>query len=164
MRRGLTMLELLVAVSLLAMLMLGVASWIQVTARAGAAGSEPGRWRGAAQAVLQLIHDDLVTGDLGAAGREKPVEIVDRVLVVRTRVRVSDDAVGPIAHRYKFDTSSNTLKLEQRLANGRRTTRPLLDDVGEWKCSIDDQRTTLTVTIARRDSDTGAVERRYQLP
>jgi len=164
MRRGLTMLELLVAVSLLAMLMLGVASWIQVTARAGARGADPGRWRGAAQAVLQLIHDDLVTGDLGAAEREKPVEIVDRVLVVRTRVRVSDDTVGPIAHRYKFDTSSNTLKLEQRLANGRRTTRPLLDDVGEWKCSIDDQRTALTVTIVRRDSDTGAVERRYQLP
>ena len=62
MRRGLTMIELMLAVSLLAVLMLAVTSWIQVTARAGATTIEPARWRGAAEAVLQLIHDDLVTG------------------------------------------------------------------------------------------------------
>lgn len=164
MRRGLTMLELLVAVSLLAVLMLGVASWIQVTARAGASDHQPARWRAAAHTVLQLIHDDLVTGDLGAAQRRTPVEIVDRVLVVRTRVRAPDDIAGPIAHRYKLDTSSNILQLEQRLSNGRRATRPLLDDVGEWHCSIDDQQTTLTVSIAPRGRDGQAITRRYELP
>ena len=164
MRRGLTMIELLLALSLLAVLMVAVASWIQVTVRAGASMAEPARWRGAAQTVFQLIHDDLVTGDLGTAARQKHVEIIDRVLVVHTRARVSDDFTGPIAHRYKLDAPSHRLQLEQRLANGRRATRHLLNDVGEWQCSIDDDQNTLTVTVSSRARAGEPISRRYNLP
>ncbi|MCH8151425.1 MAG: hypothetical protein IH830_03515 [Planctomycetes bacterium] len=99
MRRGLTMIELLLAVSLLTPITLAIAAWTQVAARASASAAEPMRWRAAAEAALQLIHDDLVTGDfsgdfssgfsgaqIGGRSDQKPrVEVVDGMLRIRTR-------------------------------------------------------------------------------
>ncbi len=161
MRRGLTMIELLLALSLLAVVMLAVASWTQVTAQASATAAGPVHWRAAAEAMLQLIHDDLATGDFGPEVRQTPVAVIDGVLEIHTRAGASSDLVGPVTHRYRLDASAREMKLEQRTASGRRRTHLLLDRVDQWKCAIDDERETLTVTIASREGS--SVTRSYVL-
>ena len=90
-----------------------------------------------------------------------PVAVIDGVLQIHTRAGASSDLVGPVIHRYRFDTSADEMKLEQRTASGRRRTHLLLDRVDQWKCAIDDERETLTVTIASREGS--SVTRSYML-
>ena len=170
MRRGLTMVELLVALSLLSAVMLAVASWTQVTARASADAAEPVRWRAAAENVLRLIHDDLVTGDFAgdssAEGRGRTpsprVEVFVGELRLRTRAAgAGAGAIGPVTRRYAFDALSDELRLHQATAQGISTTRLLLDRVEEWQCSIDEEEKLLTVGIT--SSDGTVVTRSYPL-
>ncbi len=147
MKRGLTMIELLLALSLLTMVMLAVASWTQVTAQASATAAGPARWQAAAGAVLQLVHDDLATGDFGTNSPGTRVAVIDGVLQIRTRAGASSDLVGPVTHHYKFDPHAHEVQLEQRKASGQRRTHLLLDGVDEWQCEIDDERGILTVAI-----------------
>ncbi len=168
MRRGLTMLELLLALSLLSAIMLATASWTQVAARASADAIYPVRWRAAAEAVLQLIHDDLVTGDFtdtqrGRRNQNARVEVVDGAIRIRTRaVGNTGDVTGLAIHRYAFDAFSGQLQLDQRTVTGERYTRPLLDHVQEWQCVIDEEQNLLTVTIT--SSEESVIARSYILP
>ena len=132
MRRGLTMVELLLAVSLLTPITLAIAAWTQVAARASASAAEPMRWRAAAEAALQLIHDDLVTGDFAEgptdpSSHESHVEVDDGSLRIRTRAVGSEVIIGPSLHRYILDALSGELRLRQRTLDGKLSTRPLLD-------------------------------------
>ena len=160
MKRGLTMVELLLALSLLSVIMLAVASWTQVTANAAASMAGPVRWRAASEAVFQLIHDDLVSGDFG--GGAPRVDVVDGVFRVTTRATGFSDLVGAVTHRYRHRADSRELLLEERVSDGRRRTRVLLDDVSEWRCEIDPEERLLTVMLASGD-DLEAT-RSYPLP
>ena len=160
MRNGLTMIELLLALSLLSALVLVIASWTQVAAQASARGAAPMRWRPAAEAVLNLIHDDIACGDFTSQPRrrgaaEPHVEAVDGVLLIRTR------AGGAVTNRYVFDSIAQELRLEQS-RQGRPTVRPLIRRVAEWDCRIDTEGSILAVSIT---SDTGDVAvRSYLVP
>ena len=167
MKRGLTMVELLVAVGLLSALMLAIASWTQVIARAGTS-ARPARWELAAKSVLQLIHDDLAGGgspDKPPRRRNEPprVEIVDGRLQIRTRSVLPDALVGPVVHRYVLRPSSDELHLAQENGAGKRHTRLLLDRVNKWHCAIDTERQILSVTITS-SVDGKVVTRSYLVP
>lgn len=179
MRRGLTMVELLLAVSLLTPITLAIAAWTQVAARASASAAEPMRWRAAAEAALQLIHDDLVTGDFSGgptdrSSQQSRVEVVDGMLRIRTRAtpgswtapapgRVTPGSVtGPATHRYIFDAFSGELRLRQRTAHGAQSIRTLLDRVRQWQCEIDHEHNLLTIAITSIRGP--AVARSYVLP
>ncbi len=162
------MVELLLALSLLTAILLATASWTQVAARASADTTYPVRWRAAAEAVLQLIHDDLVTGDFtdtqrGRRDQNARVAVVDGALRIRTRaVGHTVDVTGRAIHRYAFDAFSGQLRLDQRTVTGTRYARPLLDHVQEWQCVIDEEQKLLTVTITF--SEESVIERSYILP
>lgn len=167
MRRGLTMVELLLALSLLTGIMVAIASWTQVTARASTAVAGPLHWRSAARAVLQLIHDDLVSGDFGEPKGRRPnqkarVEVVGDVLRIRTRLVGLRDHAGPVAHEYRFEASSGEVRLGQRSGQGRSSTRLLLDQVHAWQATFDDENRVLTVTITSTGGTTA--KRSYILP
>ena len=166
MRRGLTMIEVLVALGLLSTLMLTVTSWIQTTVRASTL-AEPMRWGVAAEAVLQLIHDDLMTGDFEAEqqrrrSRQPRVMVENGSLRIRTRTVQGGDETGPTIHRYKRDTLTTELGRTNEPKRGRHTTRLLLDDVASFNCRIDEQRTILTVSITSDSSQ--SIQRSYLLP
>jgi type II secretory pathway component PulJ len=153
------MIELLLAVSLLSMLTLGVASWVQTTARSSAQCAAPLRWHAGAQAVLQLIHDDLASGDFAADDRSlRPsprVRVVDGALHLETR------AGRAVQHIYRLDVPGHELALT-RVAGGRRSARTLLQHVQDWQCTLDENQRILTVSIASLEAAT--LTRRYQLP
>ncbi len=168
MRRGLTMLELLLALSLLSAILLATASWTQVAARASADATYPVRWQAAAEAVFQLIHDDLVTGDFPDTQRGRSIQnarvaVVNGALRIRTRaVGHTGDVTGRAIHRYAFDALSRQLRLDQRTATGGRSSRPLLDRVQEWQCLVDEEQNLLTVTIT--STEESVIARSYLLP
>ena len=166
MRRGLTMIEVLVALGLLSALVLTLTSWIQTTARAAAL-AEPVRWSVAAEAVLQLIHDDLMTGDIlteqqRRRSRHPRVTIENGSLRIRTRAVQGGDEIGATVHRYELDARTRELGRSNEPKRGRHTTRLLLDHVRNWNCQIDEERTVLTVIIT---SDAGqSIQRSFLLP
>jgi hypothetical protein len=159
-----TMIEMLVALALLGAITAAIVSWIQVTIHAGARYAEPARWSAAADAVLQRIHDDIVTGDFGGDAREPQVSVNDGALSILTRPMMADSAPGPTLHRYTFDRVAGALRMESFTGGrptGQRDVRPLLGRVTEWNCTIGEEHTTLTVAIT---SDARARRRSFSLP
>ncbi len=166
MRRGLTMIEVLVALGLLSALVFTLTSWIQTTARAGAL-AEPVRWRVAAEAVLQLIHDDLMTGDFlteqqRRRSRQPRVMVENGSLRIRTRAVQPGDETGPTIHRYELDILISELGRTNEAKGRRHTTRLLLDDVGSFNCRIDEEHTMLNVSITSGSRQ--SIQRSYPLP
>ncbi len=151
MRRGLTMIELLLALSLLGVIAIAVVSWTQLAAGAAAGVSQPRRWLAAAEALLQLIHDD-VAGSAGSSGgesREPAVYVADGALEVRTRSTAPGGLVGPVTSRYIHELSG--LVLQQRTPDGREQTRLLLDRIEQWEVGIDREKRRLNVRITWQD-------------
>lgn len=167
MKRGLTMIELLVSLSIFSGVMLGVVSWIQTSTRTSSL-VEPLRWQIAAEAVLQLIHDDLVIGDFPTDRKRRrrntpsQVTVSDNVLEIRTRSHAQGQSASPATHRYLIDRLAGTLQRKAQYSRGRRDTRLLLDNVSQWLCTINDEAQTLRVTIISKNNQT--LSRSYRLP
>ncbi len=161
MRRGLTMIELLLALGLLGVIAMAVVSWTQVAAGAAAGVSQPRRWLAAAEAVLQLIHDDLAgsAGSSGGESREPPIRVADSALEIRTRSTAPGGLVGPVTSRYSHEPGR--LVLRQRTPDGRDSTRLLLDCVEQWEVGIDKEKRTLNVRITSQEVQVG---RSFDLP
>lgn len=158
MRRALTIIELLLALSLLSTLLIATASWLQVSARSTTELAAPAQWNAIAQRVLELIHDDLAVGDFlpknSQADAEKPkVSLIDRHLRIATR-----DG-GAAYHEYVLDHSTKRLVLRIVPEGAGTTNRTLLGGVEQCEYELDQKSRTLTVKIA---STTGTiVERSY---
>ena len=165
MRRGLTMVETLVSLGILSALLLVVAAWTRVATQASAAAAATGHWELAAEAVLDLIHVDLESGDAVPArpGRGQPdqrVAVEDGALRIRTRSTGTGDARGSAIHSYIL--RSGTLRREQRADDGNHRERPLLDDVSAWTCEIDKEERLLSIAIT---THAGTLVRRiFRLP
>ena len=162
MKRGLTMVELLLALSLLAVLMVAVASWTRIAAQASAKAAQPTRWRTAAERTLELIQADLLIGDFEDDPRTPRIEVASGQLKIRTRQVSADGFGGSVTHRYVFNTPDHELRLEERASGGRQHSRLLLNDVSDWQCMIEEEEQILSVTITARDGREHA--RRYALP
>ena len=67
--RGMTLVELLIAIALLASMMTAVLSWTRLSMVASGEVAGSFLWESAADAVLTVIHDDVVTGDFPASGK-----------------------------------------------------------------------------------------------
>ncbi len=163
MRRGLTMVEVLLALSLLGMITLAVASWTHLAAGAAVGVSQPRRWLAAAEAVLQLIHDD-VAGSAGSSGgqsREPPVRVADGALEIVTRSTASGGLVGPVTSRYGHEPATGRLILQQRTPDGRQSTRLLLDRVEFWEIGLDKEKRRLNVRITSQER---RASRSFDLP
>ncbi|MCH8271202.1 MAG: prepilin-type N-terminal cleavage/methylation domain-containing protein, partial [Planctomycetes bacterium] len=141
-RRGLTLIELLAAVAILAAISIATSSLTLSATRIHATASSSVRWDAAAHAVFDLIGEDLGTGDLTMRDR---VEVTEGVLRITTRsVSVNPDVPGgPAEHTYRLD--GNRLVRERRVADARGEVRPafrepprlLLADVADWSVAIE---------------------------
>lgn len=159
-RRGLTLIELLLSIALLAAIVSVAAAWTTLAGRFAATGVEPVKARNGAQALLQVIHDDLVAGDF--AGLQAETDAAPRatwsdgVLRIQTR-----DIAGATSRSFRFDQGSETICLHQT-GPSRPEAEVLANGVGTFDCRIDEARTFLTVEISLRDGQ--VLRRRYRLP
>ena len=148
MKRGLTLIELLVALSLLSLIVLASSAWIRITAGSAAQESTLVHQSTAAQAVLRLIHSDLITGDFNRAENADPrVRIEGNRLQIDTRV----PETGLITHSYRYDPSSGHLLREAHSPHTLQSPRPLLEGVTNWTCTLAEDDSLLTVALTFAD-------------
>ena len=97
MRRGLTLLELVVSIGLLVALMSVVAGWIGIAAEATSGAGESTTWSNRARTVLRLIHDDIQTFDITERMPQREdihsarIHVANQSLTITTR----EPATGP---------------------------------------------------------------------
>ena len=157
MTRGMTLVELLLALSLLSALFLASAWWLREGADIRAAAEPALRWETSAHALLQRIHDDVVTGDFARTQRKPHVEVT-APNVLRVRARKTTRSEREDVHEYAFSRARSAVLRRRRLA----PDVALLQDVREFGCGIDAETNILTVRI--RSADGRQAARRYALP
>lgn len=169
--RGMTILELLLALALLGVLCSLLTSWLVTVARLSAERGPRLEWRSAAMRVLDGIGDDLVCGDFEATDRNrKPKPRVEVLEPARLRIRTrstftqSPDNAGPGIHEYRFDRTAETLAVA--ITSTARSTSPvnrqLLGGVADWRIDLDEEHRVLSVTIVSGGGDT--LSRRFTWP
>jgi prepilin-type N-terminal cleavage/methylation domain-containing protein len=164
MTRGLTLIEVLISLTLLAVVISATAAWTSIAGHATSTNLEPGRWRSAANNVVELIHDDLVTGDFEplssrtSAKRQPRVTVEDSKLSIRTRIASSDGV--SLMRQYRLNAITHELLASTD--SDSHQGRVLLRNVDEFTAEINDERMQLTVTI--NSARFGSLSRRYILP
>ncbi len=156
MKRGLTLFELVVSLSLLSAVMVVCLSWVQFAARSSAQVAEPLRWRLAAEQLLSRVVEDGLTGDFARTGDTRsPARVFakDGSLVIRTRSR--GEPRGSSQHAYRLGEDHQlTLQLDPLDARAQSPpARALLTDVARFTFTIDDTSRRLDIQIV---SMTGA--------
>ncbi|MEM1185653.1 MAG: hypothetical protein AAGI53_11730 [Planctomycetota bacterium] len=128
-RRGLTILETLLALALLAGLSAAAVSWTVGLQRSGHALATMTRWESAAQAALDCLHDDLLSFDR-IDGAPPPLTIGSGEVSFNAR-----DG-GPAAMMYRLSTDGQLFR-----RRGSDDPRLLVADVAEFSAkpiSIDE--------------------------
>gem|GEM_PF-1692277 len=170
-RRGMTILELLLALALLGVLCSLLTSWLVTVSRLSAEQGPRIEWRMAAARVLDGIADDLASGDFEIADRRSKtpprVEVLEPSrLRIRTRsiTTQSPENPGPATHEFRFDRIAETVSVT--ISSTSRSTSPevrhLLSSVADWRVELDEEQRELSVTIVSRQGDTSA--RRFSWP
>lgn len=134
MSRGFTLIETLVALALLTLITVGLVNWTRTVTSVQGVVLPRMQFDRDLNAVLRLIHDDIVTGDFVRGATAPPAARVridgDGHLVAETRDR------GPVTRTYVFDRSLTQLHVvEQRGAQS--LTRILVDGLQSWQCLMD---------------------------
>lgn len=173
MNRGLTLIELLVALALLSSVALAAVAWTQTALRTGAASAERIHWETAARAALALVADELACGD-------SPADEQPRVAVEGTAIAIRGRGLAD-QERYQwwvmvFDPRAATVSLASRVADGRGVApaappnphergdgaRLLLRDVANATWTFDDGTRVLTIQL---ESTTGQImSRSFRAP
>lgn len=163
MRRGMTILEMLLALALLGAVCTLLTSWLTTFARLSAENGPLVEWRSAAMQALRAIEDDLACGDFESPERKRPakarIEIVEgRMLRLATRSSAAHLPThpGPAIHEYRLDESTGILVIAIVGSSGRadrRVGRPLLNDVAQLNLELDEEEGVLKVTIRARSGD-----------
>lgn len=171
-RRGLTMIEMLLALVLLALMVVAATGWTTISGRLGAAAIEPLRQEAAVERTFSLIQDDLVSGDF-----TPPSADAARDPKSRARVRINDGSleidtrVGN-SRIYRFDRATLRIDCVER-SRDHQVTRRIMCNVADFQCSIDEPQEWFEVTIALGSDPVNPTDspahsrrflRRYRLP
>lgn len=153
MKRGMTLLEVLLSLALLGGIALACASWVGTAARGTEGTAERLRWRSAAEAALGLVSDLITVGDFSPNEQRIPQQ---------PRVRVEENSLEIDA---RLDGRAVTAVVE--LKDGRLMLRAdgerlLVADVAEFQAEIDEESQVLAIAI--RSSTGDERTRRYTLP
>lgn len=171
-RRGLTMIELLLALALLAGIVSAATAWIRTSMHMSAAATTAQR-EVIIESVLTLIGEDLVIGDFDHRdGAGHAVDRPPRVRVEGTGSGGASETIGEIGkegrnleidvrqgitHIYRMerlgpDSKSHLVRVERR--GSESLTRPLLHEASEFRCVLNEQQRLLEVTIKVRRPST----------
>lgn len=155
--RGLTLVEVLVSLALLASLAAATAVWL-TTAHAGARRIEGSlRLEAAMEATLDRIGEDVLIGDFlvdrqaaprSAAGRIHRVTTSGGELSVMTRGGVGDHLGQPVRHFYRFERTAGRLVREVVAQESADTiSRLLMAELADFEAQYDPIEQTLRATL-----------------
>jgi prepilin-type N-terminal cleavage/methylation domain-containing protein len=161
-KRAFTIVEVLLALALLGVLTVAGVSWAQMALRAGAETGAVLGWRSAAEAALDLIADDLTTGDTALRGLDGGLRI--QVVAQDLRIVERDGAAGsePLLLVYHLDPDSRAITRAEvaprARAAGRAPGRLVLGEVGGFERTVAPDSRSLRITITHTDGKTAARE------
>jgi len=127
-RRGITLVELLATLGLLAILMVVSVSWMTTVLRTQTRSTDQAGWSRASLAVLDLIGQDVLTVDrldVNARRNSPRITAKNNSLQIRTR-----DGRGVGVQRYVFDSSTTSIR---RLRDGDRSRVGRIALLGETR-------------------------------
>tara|TARA_Y100000815_G_scaffold132716_2_gene119819 strand:- start:771 stop:1307 length:537 start_codon:yes stop_codon:yes gene_type:complete len=174
-RPGLTLIETLIALSLLAMMTVAVVSWMVSSQRLLCDASGAARWNAATAAALQLIADDLTAATEGDSD-----DGASAVLVESDSLQIRTRDVGACTVRYSLDRGAGQLTRQRTDASGSTASpRLLVGNVADWTvaqsttedvAALDNADQILTIAITASDGSSairsfrlGTVDRRREL-
>lgn len=170
MRRGMTMVELLLALALLSGLALACVSWTAAASRSLATEGGRASWRAAAERSLNLVDEAFAVEDTslrtggGRGDRGRRVEIGDGSIAVRTRAAVPGDRPA-VAAAMRLRATDGVLRADWLDDEGRElASRPLLGEVAVLEVDtqeLEDRRVLLTLRLVH-EAD-GLIERTWRL-
>ena len=162
--RAMTLIELLVSLSLLAVISVAAASWMTTMLRTQSTTSADAVWDRSASAILDLIARDLFVVDrldVGGRGNTPRVEIADGNLRIRTR---DHGFVGTV--EYSLVPRESQIARSLIGAASSESQPPLLGDVADFTFEIEDQSELVSLPVLRvrlERSDGQSLERAYSL-
>lgn len=145
-----TLLEVLLALSLFSMIMVGASHWLTETAQWNFAARQQLPWRAAAQALLNDIESHLLESDF-AASEPRRVEVKENKLSFRTRVPGEDGGRATVLYHYQ--SAKQQIGREVRVESAetyssKQTSEPTaLGEVAEFRIEILQKPARLFVTI-----------------
>lgn len=175
-RHGVTLLELLLAIAILAATVGAAASLVSATG--SALRSAEGRATSTAivEGIVRLIERDLAVGDTDLA-LDRTEEATDRThsprvdtlgdgtLRIRTRSAFGGKG-GPVTHEYRFERSSGRLLLRFRSAEGGTEVgeRVVAEGLAEFRARIDERLPLLELHLRLTERSTDDVTVRVRIP
>lgn len=142
MTRGMTLLETLLSVTLLASVVVAVGGWMELAARSVPQQAAHVRWRAAAERSLALINNDLMTGDFVAAPESHGVEVGNGRVLILTR----EPGTGSVTHRYEVEHDNHHLVRVSEW-EGRTSRRVLVGDASSLTADLDEEKRRLVVLV-----------------
>ncbi|MEN1705231.1 MAG: prepilin-type N-terminal cleavage/methylation domain-containing protein [Planctomycetota bacterium] len=129
--RGLTLIETLISLSLLAVLAGVLTSWTVTSQRIASETADEVRWETAADAVLSMVRDELVLGDFPDPGDRRSTPRVLLVEESSLRWTSRDPKSGAArSRRLRLDQDGQVVVLDE--------TEVLLGRVAEFRCVVID--------------------------
>lgn len=137
-RRGLTLLELLLALALLCGLVVTSVAWTKSGLESSRELAERTRWRSAATAALDLIGEDLLTGDISERHLDR--EGLPVWITIDGHSLAIDARAAPFtaAERVRYDLDDETRRLSRTLLS-QEPPRVVLGGVTGFSCSLHTQ-------------------------
>ncbi len=161
-RRGLTLIELLMSLTILGSLVAVIITWLNTVAHLHTISAPRHTGIVSAERFMQLIRDDLMAGDFMPPNDSShnanrvtsiTIEPATHALQIRTRIRPHVDQFGrlqsppgPIIRVYQFDAQAKSIRMqlhEVALHDLRKAgspvgpTRLVLDQISAWECSLE---------------------------
>lgn len=147
--RGLTLLEMLLALAILASICGIAAEWTRVAAGVSRHLEGPALWTRSARATIDFVRDDLLVTDPDAVPEDR-VRRDGTATVVRTRAVLGTPG-GDVDHRYEFDATSGVLRVVERRADGESFVRDLLHHMSDWTLELDAEAAVVRIVIVGPD-------------
>ena len=147
--RGLTLLEMLLALAILASICGIAAEWTRAAADVSRHLADPARWTQAARATTAFVRDDLLVTDPDAAPEDR-VRREGTTTVVRTRAVLGTPG-DVVDHRFELDATNGVLRVVERRADGDAIARDLLHRVHDWTLELDAEAAVVRIAIVGPD-------------
>jgi len=147
-RRGMTLLEVLLAAVLLALLLGALVPWVRLAGASAMARGDRAAWEAGARSLLRQIGQWVDAGDFVESAKlgARVARLDDGTIRLRTRTNLGS-CRGPVEITIRHDAEAGIVRAEFRQDGALREERVLLHGVRSWDAKIETANRLLSIGI-----------------